>query len=152
MLARGAAKLAREGYAARGALAEADGERLPVRDGLFDAALVAFGIRNVGDPVTAMREVRRALRPGGRFVVLEFSMPGGAFGRAYRFYFRRLLPRLGGLVSGDASAYAYLPASVARFPSPGEFAKLMGEAGFEDVRWRRLTGGIACLHRGEKGR
>jgi demethylmenaquinone methyltransferase/2-methoxy-6-polyprenyl-1,4-benzoquinol methylase len=152
MLARGASKLRRGGYAARAALALADGERLPVREGRFDGALVAFGIRNVADPVAAMREVRRALRPGGRLVVLEFSMPGGVFGMAYRFYFRRVLPRLGGLVSGDASAYAYLPASVARFPSPDAFARLVAEAGFVDVRWRALTGGIACLHRGEKER
>ena len=150
MLVRGAVKLARSGHAARAALAGGDAERLPVRDGRFDGALVAFGIRNVGDPVAAMREVRRALRPGGRFVVLEFSVPGGVFGVAYRFYFRRVLPRLGGIVSGDASAYAYLPASVARFPTPDAFAGLMREAGFEDVRWRPLTGGIACLHRGEK--
>jgi demethylmenaquinone methyltransferase/2-methoxy-6-polyprenyl-1,4-benzoquinol methylase len=152
MLVRGAAKLARGGYAGRSLLAGGDGERLPVRDGRFDGALVAFGIRNVADTVAAMREVRRALRPGGRFVVLEFSMPGGVFGRAYRFYFRHVLPRLGGLGSGDASAYAYLPASVARFPTPEAFAALMVEAGFEDVRWRPLTGGIACVHRGEKPR
>jgi demethylmenaquinone methyltransferase/2-methoxy-6-polyprenyl-1,4-benzoquinol methylase len=152
MLVRGAGKLARGAFAGRGALAQGDGERLPVRDGVFDGALVAFGIRNVGDPVAAMREVRRALRPGGRFVVLEFSMPGGVFGTAYRLYFRHVLPRLGGLVSGDASAYAYLPASVVRFPRPEAFAGLMREAGFEDVRWRPLSGGIACLHRGEKAR
>jgi demethylmenaquinone methyltransferase/2-methoxy-6-polyprenyl-1,4-benzoquinol methylase len=152
MLERGAAKLARFGYTERASLAVADGAQLPVRGGRFDGALVAFGIRNVHDPLAAMREVRRALRPGGRFVVLEFSMPGGVFGMVYRFYFRRVLPRLGGLVSGDASAYAYLPASVARFPSPRAFASLMEEAGFVDVRWRTLTGGIACLHRGEKAR
>jgi demethylmenaquinone methyltransferase/2-methoxy-6-polyprenyl-1,4-benzoquinol methylase len=152
MLVRGAAKLARGGFAPRAALAGGDGERLPVRDGRFDGALVAFGIRNVGDPMAAMREARRALRPGGRFVVLEFATPGGVFGMAYRFYFRHVLPRLGGLVSGDTSAYAYLPASVARFPSPEAFAGLMREAGFDDVRWRPLTGGIACLHRGEKPR
>jgi demethylmenaquinone methyltransferase/2-methoxy-6-polyprenyl-1,4-benzoquinol methylase len=152
MLERGQAKLARGGYGARAALACADGERLPVRAGRFDGALVAFGIRNVADPVRAMREARRALRPGGRIVVLEFSMPGGAFGMGYRFYFRRVLPLVGGLVSGDGSAYAYLPASVARFPRPDAFARLMGEAGFVDVRWRSLTGGIACLHRGENPR
>lgn len=151
MLVRGAAKLSRAGYAGRTALVGGDGERLPVRDGAFDAALVAFGIRNVGDPVAAMREVHRALRPGGRFVVLEFSMPGGVFGIGYRFYFRHVLPRLGGLLS-DGSAYSYLPASVARFPSPAGFAALMKEAGFTDVRWSPLTAGIACLHRGEKAR
>jgi demethylmenaquinone methyltransferase/2-methoxy-6-polyprenyl-1,4-benzoquinol methylase len=152
MLGRGAAKVARGGLAARAALAGGDGERLPVRDGAFDGALVAFGIRNVGDPLSAMREVRRALRPGGRFVVLEFSMPEGVLAVAYRLYFRHVLPRLGGLVSGDASAYSYLPASVARFPGPEAFAALVREAGFEDVRWRCLTFGIACLHRGEKAR
>jgi demethylmenaquinone methyltransferase/2-methoxy-6-polyprenyl-1,4-benzoquinol methylase len=152
MLARGAGKLERGGYSSRAALVGGDGELLPVRDGLFDGALVAFGIRNVGDPLRAMREVRRALRPGGRFVVLEFSTPGGLFGVLYRFYSRSVLPRVGGLVSGDASAYAYLPASVARFPRPEAFAALMREAGFVDVRWQRLTGGIACLHRGERPR
>ena len=105
-----------------------------MRAGLFDGALVAFGIRNVGDPSKAMREVLRVLRPGGRFVVLEFSTPGGLLGAAYRFYSRSVLPRLGGLVSGDASAYAYLPASVAKFPAPEAFASLMREAGFVDVR------------------
>jgi demethylmenaquinone methyltransferase/2-methoxy-6-polyprenyl-1,4-benzoquinol methylase len=152
MLVRGRAKLAAGGFAARSGVVSADAERLPVREARFDGALVAFGIRNVADPVAAMREVRRALRPGGRFVVLEFSMPAGVFGMVYRFYFRRVLPRLGGLVSGDGSAYAYLPASVERFPRPEAFARLMGEAGFVDVRWRPLTGGIACLHRGESAR
>jgi demethylmenaquinone methyltransferase/2-methoxy-6-polyprenyl-1,4-benzoquinol methylase len=152
MLVRGAAKLERDGAGPRGRLVGGDGERLPVRDGLFDGALVAFGIRNVGDVPAALREVLRALRPGGRFVVLEFSMPEGLLGTAYRFYFRHVLPRVGGLVSGDGSAYAYLPASVARFPSPEAFGALMEDAGFRDVRWRLLTGGIACLHRGEKPR
>jgi demethylmenaquinone methyltransferase/2-methoxy-6-polyprenyl-1,4-benzoquinol methylase len=152
MLVRGAAKLGGRGHADRGALARGDAERLPVRDGVFDGALVAFGIRNVADTVAAMREVRRALRGGGRFVVLEFSMPEGPFGVAYRLYFRHVLPRLGALVSGDTSAYSYLPASVARFPTPDAFAGLMAEAGFVDVRWQSLTAGIACLHRGEKPR
>jgi demethylmenaquinone methyltransferase/2-methoxy-6-polyprenyl-1,4-benzoquinol methylase len=152
MLVRGLGKLRRGGYAGRAALAGGDGERLPVGDGLFDGALVAFGIRNVADPLAALREVGRALRPGGRLVVLEFSMPKGVVGAAYRFYFRSVLPRLGGLVSGDRSAYAYLPASVARFPTPAAFAALMEEAGFRDVRWRLLTLGIASLHRGEKPR
>jgi demethylmenaquinone methyltransferase/2-methoxy-6-polyprenyl-1,4-benzoquinol methylase len=152
MLVRGSRKLARGGYAGRAALVGGDAEQLPVKDGRFDGALVAFGIRNVGDPVRAMREVLRALRPGGRFVVLEFSTPGGLLGAAYRFYSRSVLPRLGGLVSGDASAYAYLPASVAKFPTPEGFAALMREAGFVDVEWQRLTGGIACLHRAERPR
>jgi demethylmenaquinone methyltransferase/2-methoxy-6-polyprenyl-1,4-benzoquinol methylase len=150
MLVRGKEKLAAAG-AARAALARGDAERLPVREGVFDGALVAFGIRNVGDPLAALREVRRALRPGGRFVVLEFQTPRGPAGAAYRLYFHHVLPRVGALVSGDGSAYAYLPASVARFPEPSAFATLMREAGFADVRQRKLTLGIAWLHRGEKG-
>ncbi len=149
MLVRGATKLERLGLARRARLAGGDGERLPVRGGAFDAALVGFGIRNVFDPRAALGELHRALRPGGRLVVLEFSMPGGALGALYKVYFRRVLPRLGGLLS-DGSAYSYLPASVARFPSPQDFAALMREAGFGDVRFTLLSGGIACLHRGEK--
>ena len=149
MLVRGKQKLAAAG-AEGTAVAGGDAERLPVRDGSFDGALVAFGIRNVGDPLAALREVHRALRPGGRFVVLEFQTPRGPLGAAYQLYFRHVLPRVGGLVSGDGSAYAYLPASVARFPEPEAFAALMRQAGFGDVRHERLTLGIAWLHRGEK--
>ena len=149
MLVRGASKLKQRGMGERGRVASGDAERLPVRSGRFDAALVAFGIRNVGDPLAALREMFRALRPGGRAVVLEFSMPRGLLGRLYRLYFRQVLPRIGGLVS-DRSAYAYLPASVERFATPAAFAALMAEAGFADVRFVPLTGGIAHLYRGEK--
>jgi len=152
MLALGARKLARRGYASRARLAGGDGERLPVRSASFDAALVGFGIRNIGDPSRALAEVHRALKPGGRFVVLEFSMPKGLLGRLYRTYFTQLLPRIGRLVSGDGSAYAYLPASVQAFPSPQAFAALMQQAGFVSVHIQPLTFGIACLHRGEKPR
>ena len=152
MLTRGAAKLRRRGLDRRAGLVGGDAELLPLRDGAFDGALVAFGIRNVGDPPAALREVHRTLRPGGRFVVLEFSLPAGVLGRVYRGYFTQILPRIGGLVSGDRSAYAYLPASVAGFPTPEAFGALMTEAGFDAVRWQLLTGGIACLHRGEKAR
>src|SRR5215468_1246577 len=134
MLLRGRAKLARRGLLGRSGLLCADGERLPLRDASFDAALVAFGIRNIGDAPRALAEILRVLRPGGRLVVLEFSMPEGLLGRVYRFYFRHVLPRVGGLVSGDASAYAYLPASVAAFPSPAEFASLLAAQGFSAVR------------------
>lgn len=150
MLTRGARKIERRGLAHRARVSGGDGERLPVRDASFDAAVVGFGIRNVGDPRSALGEVHRALRPGGRFVVLEFSMPGGLVGRLYRAYFTQLLPRIGGAVSGDGSAYTYLPASVQAFPRPKAFGALMEQAGFRAVRIRPLTFGIACLHRGEK--
>jgi demethylmenaquinone methyltransferase/2-methoxy-6-polyprenyl-1,4-benzoquinol methylase len=150
MLARGVAKLERRGMASRGRLTAGDAERLPLRAEAFDGALVAFGIRNVGDPVSALAEVRRVLRPGGRLVVLEFSVPPGLFGRVFRTYFLRVLPRIGGWVSGDARAYAYLPASVDRFPTPASFAALMEQAGFDEVRGRALTGGVAHVYRGER--
>jgi demethylmenaquinone methyltransferase/2-methoxy-6-polyprenyl-1,4-benzoquinol methylase len=149
MLVRGARKLRERRLDARGGLVGGDAERLPLRDAWFDGALVAFGIRNVSDNPRALREARRVLKPGGRLVVLEFSMPRGLLGRVYRFYFRRVLPLVGRVVSGDNSAYTYLPASVAVFPEPAEFGALLVQAGFKDVRWRALTGGIAHLYRGE---
>jgi demethylmenaquinone methyltransferase/2-methoxy-6-polyprenyl-1,4-benzoquinol methylase len=148
MLARGSAKLHARGLAGR--MVAGDAERLPVRDGAFDAVTVAFGIRNVGDPDVALREMHRVLRTGGKAAVLEFSMPGGTLGGAYRLYFTRVLPKIGALVSGDASAYAYLPASVERFARPAQFGALMTSAGFSAVRWEPLTGGIAHLYIGEK--
>jgi len=149
MLSRGARKLHERGLAARTVLVGGDAERLPLRDAWFDGALVAFGIRNVSDRPRALRVARRVLKPGGRLVVLEFSMPRGLLGAAYRLYFGRVLPLVGRMVSGDSSAYAYLPASVAVFPEPPEFGALMEQAGFRDVRWRPLSAGIAHLYRGD---
>lgn len=149
MLVRGAGKLQRRGLGARSRLVCGDGEALPLASGTHDAALVAFGIRNVGDPGAALRELRRTLRPGAPLVVLEFSMPRGVMGTLYRLYFGRVLPFVGGALSGDPGAYSYLPASVERFPSPGEFAALMGRCGFAGVRATALTGGIAYIYRGE---
>lgn len=150
MLARGAVKLERLGLAEQGVLLAGDAERLPLASNAFDGAMVAFGIRNVGDPAAALQEIHRVLRPGGRLVVLEFSMPPGLRGRAYRLYFTEVLPRIGGLVSGDRGAYSYLPASVGSFPDPAGFAEVIRGAGFEAVSWKPLTAGIAHLHRGEK--
>lgn len=150
MLARGASKLRRRGMQQRAALASGDVERLPLRAACFDGALVAFGIRNVGERQGALAEVLRVLRPGGRLVVLEFSTPPGLLGRLYRLYFLRVLPRIGSLVSGDGGAYGYLPASVDRFPAPTRFGEELRAAGFGSVEWRSLTFGIAHLHRGEK--
>ena len=150
MLSLGAAKLARAGLGPRAVLVAGDAQRLPLASGTFDGALVAFGIRNVGDPSAALAEVGRVLRPGGRLVVLEFSTPRGLFGRLYGAYARHVLPRVGGWISGDREAYAYLPASVARFATPAAFRTLMEEAGFRDVASGPLTGGIAHLFRGDR--
>jgi demethylmenaquinone methyltransferase/2-methoxy-6-polyprenyl-1,4-benzoquinol methylase len=150
MLRRGQAKLRESGVEARSGLAAGDAEHLPLAGERFDGALVAFGIRNVGDKDAALREVHRVLKPGGRFVILEFSMPRGVFGALYRFYFGTLLPRIGGLVSGDAGAYTYLPASVERFDTPDDLVARLGRNGFVGVERRRLSLGIAWLHRGTK--
>jgi demethylmenaquinone methyltransferase/2-methoxy-6-polyprenyl-1,4-benzoquinol methylase len=149
MLRRAGVKLGRRGLLRRAALAGADAQSLPLGSGRFDAALVAFGIRNVGDPAQALAEIKRVLRPGGRLVVLEFGTPRGAVGALYRLYFHRILPRVGRLVSGDRAAYAYLPQSVTRFPDPEAFAALLGRAGFCAVTMQRLSLGIAWLYRAE---
>jgi demethylmenaquinone methyltransferase/2-methoxy-6-polyprenyl-1,4-benzoquinol methylase len=150
MLALGARKLRARGLGARASLSAGDAERLPFRDQVFDGVLIAFGIRNVGDFGSALGEVRRVLRPGGRLVILECSMPPGLLGRAYRVYFEGVLPRLGGLVSGDPEAYAYLPASVGRFPEPARFREIMEASGFGGVRSRPLTLGTAQLYTGSR--
>lgn len=127
----------------------ADAVCLPFADGSLAGAIVAFGIRNVADLDAGLREVRRVLRPGGRFVILEFSTPPSALVRsAYHAYFHHVLPRIGRLVSGHASAYTYLPLSVAHFPTEQALAERLRAAGFSTVSWERLTLGIAALHIG----
>ena len=129
----------------------ADALALPVRDDVFAGAIVAFGIRNVADLEAGLREVRRTLRPGGRFVILEFSTPRVPLIRAaYLFYFHRILPLIGRLISGHRTAYTYLPRSVANFPETTLLAAAMTRAGFRDVGWESLTFGIAAIHVGTK--
>ena len=127
----------------------ADALQLPVSDAVFDGAIVAFGIRNVASLDAGLREVRRALKPGARFVILEFSTPRNALVRAgYQFYFHTVLPAIGRLVSGHKTAYAYLPKSVAHFPVEEALASRMTAAGFRDVAWTPLSFGIAAIHVG----
>jgi len=117
----------------------------------MDGAVVAFGIRNVASLDAALREVHRVLRPGARFVILEFTTPRWRLVRwGYHLYFHHLLPIIGGIVSGHATAYRYLPRSVANFPAEGELAARMLDAGFTQVRWETLTLGIAAVHVGTK--
>jgi len=129
----------------------ADGLRLPFPDATFDGASVAFGVRNLADADAGLRELARVLEPGGRLVVLEFSTPSFApLAALYRLYFHHVLPRVGALLSRHREAYTYLPESVEDYPPPKAFAAMMRGAGFERVRWRRLSGGIATLHAAEK--
>lgn len=129
----------------------ADALELPLADATMSGAIVAFGIRNVADLDAALGEVLRVLEPGARFVILEFTTPRSAVVRGlYHFYFHRVLPFVGSLVSGHRTAYHYLPRSVANFPIEEELAARMSGAGFAKVWWRTLTLGVAAIHVGEK--
>jgi demethylmenaquinone methyltransferase/2-methoxy-6-polyprenyl-1,4-benzoquinol methylase len=130
---------------------EADALRMPFADATFDLVTTAFGFRNLANYDEGLKEILRVLRPGGEIGILEFSEPRGKlFGALYRFYFRHILPTLGGAISGNSAAYSYLPRSVGRFPSPEELAAQMERAGFGDVRFVRWTGGIVTLHTGRR--
>lgn len=129
---------------------EADALNLPLPDASFDLVTSAFGFRNLADYDAGLREIARVLRRGGEVGILDFGEPKGLFGIAYRFYFRRVLPKIGTMISGVRGPYAYLPASVARFPSPDEMLTRMRAAGFVDASWTPYTFGIAGLYRGIK--
>lgn len=150
MLVQGLTKGTPVGVARPGVVA-ADTLTLPFAAGAFDAAAVAFGIRNVADPVAGLTEMARVVRPGGRVLVLEFCNPKVPLVRGlYGFYFRRILPRLGRWISGErAGAYQYLPNSVAAFPEREGFTALMRQAGLESPRFRVLTLGVAAIYRAE---
>ncbi len=129
----------------------ADAQLLPLSDASVDGATVAFGIRNVASLDVCLREVHRVLRPGARFVILEFTTPKSFVVRTfYHFYFHKVLPFVGGIISGHRTAYKYLPKSVANFPAEPELARRMTAAGFMDVKWESLSLGIAAIHVGAK--
>lgn len=127
-------------------LIRGDATRIPLRDAAVDATTIGFGIRNVEQPEVACREIARVLRPGGRLVILEFALPRSpALRSLYLWYFRKILPLIGRLVSKHPSAYTYLPASVEAFPSPEEFSQQLRDAGFGTVRAVPLTFGIVYM-------
>jgi len=151
MLRLGREKLARRGLEECVRLVQGDATRLPLASASVDAVTVAFGIRNVERPDAAFADVYRVLRPGGRFAFLEFGVPRLPVVRqAYLAYFRRVLPRLGSLVSGHASAYAYLPSSVGSFPEPEEVVASLTATGFSQVRADPLSLGIVYLYSASK--
>jgi demethylmenaquinone methyltransferase/2-methoxy-6-polyprenyl-1,4-benzoquinol methylase len=148
MLRLGPAKFARKGLAERiWASSGADAQRLPFREGSFDGLTICYGIRNVERREAAYAEFLRVLRPGGRLTILEFSTPILPGLRAfYNWYSLRVLPRIGAWISGDASAYTYLPESIRAFPDQRALADELEAAGFREVAWTNLTGGIVALH------
>ena len=128
---------------------EADALHLPLADATLDLITVAFGFRNLANYEAGLREMRRVLKPGGTAAILEFSQPPNpAFAALYNFYSRRILPLIGGLISGNRDAYTYLPESVRKFPNAGELAADMRTAGFSEASYEFLTGGIVALHLG----
>lgn len=151
MLDLGRIKIARNGYNQAASLQIGSGECLPFADESFDGVICAFGIRNFADVQLGLREFFRVLKPGGRVVVLEFSIPQNQFLKtAYEWYFNLILPKIGNIISGHSNAYSYLPESVANFPRQKKFIKWIEKIGFKKVSFSELTFGIVSIHRGYK--
>ncbi len=129
---------------------EADALRLPFPDGHFNLVTSAFGFRNLADYDAGLHEIARVLAPGGECGILDFGEPAGLLGHFYRVYFKKVLPAIGTVISGVRGPYAYLPASVERFPSPDEMLGRMHQAGFREVSWTPYTFGVAGLYQGVK--
>jgi demethylmenaquinone methyltransferase/2-methoxy-6-polyprenyl-1,4-benzoquinol methylase len=129
---------------------EADALHMPFGDASFDLVTSAFGFRNLANYDAGLREIHRALAPNGEVGILDFGEPRGLIGKLYRVYFRHVLPAIGSMISGVKGPYAYLPASVARFPEPEEMLERMRAVGFTNVSWTPYTFGIAGLYRGTK--
>ncbi len=153
MLQLGLDKIRKQGLTTRIWITEADALNLPFGRESFDAMSIAFGLRNLESPAHGLREMHRVLKPGGKLVVLEFSKPTNAlFNSLFQFYFFKVLPRIGALISKNAYAYSYLPKSVNQFPDQEQLSAIMMNSGFENVRYLNLSFGIAAIHYGEKGK
>ena len=130
---------------------EGDALELPFADRTFEAATIAFGLRNLSSVEAGVNELLRVLKPGGKLFVLEFSKPGMPILRSlFKVYFTKVLPVFGGLISGSRGAYEYLPDSVSHFPDQQKLASIMSDAGFADVSFQNFSGGIAALHVGKR--
>jgi demethylmenaquinone methyltransferase/2-methoxy-6-polyprenyl-1,4-benzoquinol methylase len=148
MLARGRDRLIDKGVGARVEFVIANAECLPFPDSAFDCVTIGFGLRNVTDKAVALASMRRVLKPGGRLLVLEFSKPRPEIRAAYDAYSFNVLPRLGGIVAGDAASYRYLAESIRMHPDQETLAAMIRDAGFDDCRWHNLAAGIVALHVG----
>jgi demethylmenaquinone methyltransferase/2-methoxy-6-polyprenyl-1,4-benzoquinol methylase len=151
MLELGKAKVSRNNYDKSISFQIGSGEHLPFANESFDGVVCAFGIRNFANVKTGLREFYRVLKPGGRIVILEFSVPKNQFINAvYECYFNFILPKIGNLISGHSNAYTYLPESVTHFPNQRTFVEWIEKTGFEKVSFVELTFGIVSIHRGFK--
>jgi demethylmenaquinone methyltransferase/2-methoxy-6-polyprenyl-1,4-benzoquinol methylase len=148
MLSVGRDRLLDEGYATP--VAQCDAEHLPFPDNYFDCVSIAFGLRNVTHKDTALSEMHRVLKPGGRVIVLEFSKVAKPLEKAYDLYSFKLLPKMGELIAGDADSYRYLAESIRMHPGQEELKQMMVDAGLERVDYFNLTGGVVAVHRGYK--
>jgi demethylmenaquinone methyltransferase/2-methoxy-6-polyprenyl-1,4-benzoquinol methylase len=153
MIRRALQKFQKRGFLNRAALSLGDALSLPFRENTFAASMIAFGLRNIAEKEKALAEMARVVKEGGKVIVLEFTLPkNGWIRKFYSIYFKTILPRIGGLVSGDRGAYAYLPESVSHFRYARNYEKILEEVGLKNVRSRPLTGGIASIISGTKDR
>ena len=147
----GRRKIQKAGMNGRITFREGDAERLPYKDGQFDALTITFGLRNINDRPKALREFYRVTRPGGCFICLEFSRPANRlFERIYFLYLMKLVPLVSGILGSDPAAYKYLGNTILDFPSPSELVRLIASAGWKEVTGRKLAGGIVAIHRAVK--
>jgi demethylmenaquinone methyltransferase/2-methoxy-6-polyprenyl-1,4-benzoquinol methylase len=151
MIKRARRKVLGKGLSQKIALGLGDALSLPFRDNTFHASIVAFGLRNIVEKEQALSEIVRVIKRGGKVIILEFTFPNkGLMRKIYPIYFQRVLPRLGGFVSGDQGAYAYLPESVSHFASVENYEEIMRKVGLENVSSQSLTGGVASVISGIK--
>ncbi len=151
MLEVGREKIKKQGLTQRIEMLKADSENLPFEDNMFDAVIVAFGVRNFEDLKKGLKEMNRVLKPGGVVTILEFSQPRAfPFKQVYNFYFKQILPRVGRLISKDQSAYTYLPESVQAFPDGRNFLRILEETGYKNTEWKPLTFGISAIYLASK--